>query len=111
MPMSNDAGSNEHPGEPALTDHEVVDEHHVHVGTVTDVIFDDRDFRPRWATVKLGFMRGEHLAPLDGSYLSEDGRLVLPFDREVVRHAPKAPHDHVLTPEVTREVEEHYALN
>jgi hypothetical protein len=36
---------------------------------------------------------------------------VLPFDREVVRHAPKAPHDHVLTPEVTREVEEHYALN
>jgi hypothetical protein len=107
--MERHDGHEGHP-EPALTAHEVVDEHHVHVGTVTDVIFDERDFRPRWATVKLGFMRGEHLAPLVGSYVSEDGRLVLPFDREVVRHAPKAPRGHVMTPDVAEHAERHYAL-
>ena len=36
--------SGEHSPEGSLTNHEVVDEHHEHVGKVTDVIFDDRDF-------------------------------------------------------------------
>ena len=100
----------EHSPEGSLTNHEVVDEHHEHVGKVTDVIFDDRDFRPRWATVKPGTLRSEHLAPLEGSYVSEDGRLVLPYDRATVCHAPKAPRDHVLTAEITEAAEKHYAL-
>lgn len=95
---------------PALTDHEVVDEHNIHVGTVTDVIFDDRSFQPRWATVRTGFLRGEHLAPLVGSYLSEDGRLVLPYEADRVRHAPKPPRSHIMTAELTSDAEHHYAL-
>ena len=96
--------------EPTLTDHEVVDRHNHHVGKVTDVIFDDRDFRPRWTTVKTGVLRGEHLAPMEGAYVSDDGVLVLPCDKETVLHAPKAPRDHVLTPDLAREAAQHYAL-
>ena len=96
--------------EPTLTDHEVVDRHNQHVGKVTDVIFDERDFRPKWTTVKTGVLRGEHLAPMEGAYVSEDGVLVLPFDREVVLHAPKAPRGHVMTPEVAYDAERHYAM-
>jgi hypothetical protein len=108
--MADMASPTDQPGEPALTDHEVVDEHHVHVGKVTDVIYDERDFRPRWATVKVGFLRGEHVAPLEGSYLSDEGRLVLPFDREIVRQAPKAPRGHIMTDDVRNDVEHHYAM-
>ena len=97
--------------QPALTNHEVVDRHNQHVGKVTDVIFDDRDFRPRWTTVKTGVLRGEHLAPMEGSYVSEDGVLVLPFDKDQVAHAPKPPRDHVLTPTIATEAAEYYDLD
>lgn len=96
--------------EPTLTDHEVVDRHNNHVGKVTDVIFDDRDFRPRWTTVKTGVLRGEHLAPMEGAYVSEDGVLVLPFDRDVVANAPKPPRDHVLTTDLAQEAAAYYDL-
>jgi len=96
--------------EPTLTDHEVVDRHNHHVGKVTDVIFDDRDFRPRWTTVKTGVLRGEHLAPMEGAYVSDDGVLVLPCDKETVLQAPKPPRDHVLTPDLARQAAQHYAL-
>jgi len=105
MPMSG-----EDPAQPGLTDHEVVDEQHQHVGKVTDVILDDHDFTPLWATVKTGVLRGEHLAPLEGAYLSDDGRLVLPYSKDLVLHAPKAPRDHVLTPDLTQDVQQHYAM-
>lgn len=97
--------------EPTLTDHDVVDRHNQHVGKVTDVIFDDRDFTPKWTTVKTGVLRGEHLAPMEGSYVSEDGTLVLPFDKEQVVHAPKAPRDHVLTPNLANEAAAYYDLD
>lgn len=96
--------------EPTLTDHEVVDRHNHHVGKVTDVIFDDRDFQPRWTTVKTGVLRGEHLAPMDGAYVSEDGVLVLPCDKETVLHAPKPPRDHVLTPQLAQEAASYYSM-
>lgn len=97
--------------EPTLTDHEVVDDHHVKVGKVTDVIYDETPgARPRWATVKMHAVGREHLAPLEGSYMSDDGRLVLAFDKERVKHAPTAPHDHVLSRELEQELVRHYAL-
>ncbi len=84
------------------TDRPVVDNHFAHVGKVTDVVFGARSDQPEWATVRTGLM-AERLAPLEGAYLAEDGALVLPFDEFTIRHAPKAPRDHVLTPDVTRE--------
>ena len=49
----------------ALAGHAVVDPRMAKVGTVTDVLFDDRAAEPRWAVVKTGVLSGEHLVPLD----------------------------------------------
>jgi sporulation protein YlmC with PRC-barrel domain len=96
--------------EPLLTDHDVVDNHNNRVGTVTDVLFDERTTQPRWTTVKPGPLRAEHLAPMEGAYVSEEGVLVLSVDRDTVLHAPKPPRDHVLTPELADEAADYYAL-
>jgi hypothetical protein len=101
----------EEPPTMGLTDREVVDDHLQRIGKVTDVIYDPSIVgRARWATVKTGALGGEHVAPLAGAYRSEDGRLVLAFDRGTVKHAPKPPHDHVFTPEVEAELEAYYHL-
>ncbi len=85
------------------TDRPVVDNHFSRVGKVTDVLYRDGSDRPAWALVKTGPLTSERLAPLDGAYVSDDGALVLPFDEHTLKHAPKAPRDHVLTPDVADE--------
>ncbi len=95
-----------------LTDRVVVDDHLEKIGKVTDVIYDPAaSGRPRWATVRTGALGGEHVAPLDGAYTSEDGRVVLPSDRGTVKRAPTAPHDHIFTPEVEAELAAYYHLS
>src|SRR5258705_10051934 len=86
----------------------VVDTHHVEVGTITDVIFDDVSSSPSWAIVKTGALRGEHYMPLSDTYVADDGRLVVPFDKTSIKHAPKAGRDHVITPGVARELRDYY---
>ncbi len=90
------------------TNRPVVDEHHDRVGKVTDVIFDDTGREPQWAMVKTGLL-SERLAPLEGAYMAEDGAIVLPYDQQTVKHAPKAPRDHVVTPAVAREATEYWS--
>ena len=73
---------------------------------------------PRWtglpgwlgfATVKTGLL-AERITPLDGAYIAGDGVIVLPYDEQVIKHAPKAPRDHVLTPSMASEVADHFDL-
>jgi hypothetical protein len=92
------------------TNRQVVDNHHAPVGKVTDVLYAEQDLTPRFATVKTGLI-AERVTPLDGAYVSDDGVLVLPFDERTIKHAPKAPRDHVLTPEVADEVADYFHLN
>jgi hypothetical protein len=42
--------------------------------------------------VKMGglFNRAQPMMPLDDTYLSEDGRLVVPFTLDTIKHAPPA---------------------
>ncbi len=91
------------------TNRPVVDEHHAKIGKVTDVFFSERGEEPEFAAVKTGLL-AEHLAPLDGAYLADDGNLVLPYSSATVKHAPKPPRDHVLTPSVTSELSDYYDL-
>jgi PRC-barrel domain len=93
----------------AFRGHRVVDEHHRGIGRVTDVIFGD-DGTPRWAVVSPGLFRGEHYLPLDHSYVSLDGDLVVPYDKRTVTKSPKADRDHVLTSVVERDLEHYYHL-
>lgn len=96
------------PTSTGLSHREVVDERHAKVGKVTDVIYDDVANEPRWVAIKTGLVGGERLTPLAGAYLADDGALVLPFERNTVKHAPKAPSDHVLTREVEEELDRYY---
>jgi hypothetical protein len=91
------------------TNRPVVDHRMQKVGTVTDVIFGDVGDTPEWATVKTGLL-AERLAPLQGAYVSEEGTIVLPFDQDMVKHAPKPPRNHVLSDSDTEDAIRHYEM-
>lgn len=77
------------------TGHHVVDQHGEDVGTVSDVFYDDERDVPTWLVVDPGLLRKERLVPVDGSYATDDGRIIVPFDREWIRHAPSVDGRHV----------------
>jgi hypothetical protein len=87
--------------------HTARDAHGAKVGTVTDVLF-GADGHARWAIVDPGLLRRSHYAPLSGAYQTDDGDVVLPIDGSMLKRAPAASRDHVLTPEVEAELEAHY---
>ena len=95
---------------PGLSDTPVVDNQHQLVGRVTDVLFDDREFSPRWAVVKTGLFGGERFVPLQNTYVDEAGRLVVPFDKTSIKRAPKTRGDHVLSPEIAKELRDYYGI-
>ncbi len=93
-----------------LSEAPVVDMKLQPVGKVTDVLFDDREFLPRWAVVKTGVFGGERFVPLQNAYMDEAGRLVVPFDKISIKRAPKPRGDHVLSPEVAKELRDYYGV-
>jgi sporulation protein YlmC with PRC-barrel domain len=88
----------------------VVDARYTKVGTVTDVIFDEHGRGRRWAVVKPGVLRGEHLVPLENSYVDMDGRLIVALDKIDVKRSPRVRRDHVLTSETRRELRDYYGV-
>jgi hypothetical protein len=99
-----------HEHSPSLTGHTVVDPNLRRIGTVTDVLFDEREQSPRWAVVKTGIVGGEHFVPLVASYLDEDGRLVVPHDKASIKQAPRAGRDHIVTRDVDRKLRDYYGM-
>jgi len=93
-----------------LTGHPVLDDHHQKIGMVSDVLYDDRG-QPRWAVVDPGVLRAEKFVPVDGAYMTESGELVIPYAKEQVKQAPKAPRDHVLDSRTEIELARHYELS
>lgn len=98
--------------------HTVVDEADHTIGTVVDVVYDDRsdsagsaDERPAWLVVAPGRFKAQHWVPVAGSYRSATGNVVVPWDREIVKHAPKASGDHLLTARLRDELRAHYELD
>lgn len=98
------------------TGHDVIDEQGNKLGKVTDVIYDDtaetvdETRRPSWLVVDPGMLRAAHYVPVAGSYRTADGTIVTPWDKDWVKAALKAGHDHVLTREERDELTAHYAL-
>jgi len=93
---------------PLLNGRTVVDTRSAQVGTITDVIPNEHDAETSWAVVKTGALSGGHYMPLDDSYVDDAGRLVVPFDKASVKRAPKAGREHVLTPDLARELRDYY---
>ena len=99
---------------PDFVGHTVVDEHDHVVGTVIDVAYDDgvgeagsADEQPAWLVVDPGRFRADHWIPVVGTYRSADANIVIPWDRELVKHSPKASDDHLMTPELAHDLSLH----
>lgn len=105
--MTNDKGSTVG----TYSGHDLVDRDNHKVGKVTDVIYDDQEDRPEWLVVDPGPVSAERVVPLDRAYTSENGNIVVPYDKQQVRHAPKAPLDHVLTPDRVEQLDAHYEVD
>jgi hypothetical protein len=55
-------------------------------------------------------MRAEHYVPVEGSYMTNEGAVVIPYGKEQVKTAAKASRDHVLDATIERDLIEHYEL-
>jgi len=87
----------------------VQDEHGEAIGSVSDVLYDEATQQPQWLVVKAGKLRAEHFVPTDGSYTTEEGNLVVAFTKQMVKEAPKATGDHVISHDIDYELREYYA--
>lgn len=95
-----------------FVDHEVIDLSGEKLGRVADVVPDSRTLEPRWLVVESGHIKHTaHFVPVEGSFTSDDGAIVVPYDKDMIKHAVKAHRDHLLSPEDERELAAHYGLN
>jgi hypothetical protein len=108
--MSFHEGAERHAEPTNLTGHAVLDDHHHKVGTISDVLYDESG-APRWAVVDPGVMRAEKFVPVEGAYVTDTGEMVIPYAKEQVKQAPKAPRDHVLDRMTEGVLEQHYAVS
>ena len=94
---------------PTMTGHAVVDANLDTIGKVTDVLYDDIEMAPRWAIVKLsGLFGSEHFVPVDEAYIDADENVIIPWDKSMIKGAPKATSDHILSPDQDRELVDYY---
>ena len=89
--------------------HDVVDASHRLIGTISDVVYDSGG-DPQWAVVDLGLLRSSHFLPISAGYMSEAGEFVVPYDKRVVKSAPKADRSHLVDATTSRHLERHYEL-
>lgn len=89
--------------------HDVVDPADRLIGTISDVVY-DHDGSPEWAVVDLGLLRSSHYVPIASGRMSERGSFVVPFDKRVVKAAPKADRMHLVDRATEHELHRHYEL-
>jgi sporulation protein YlmC with PRC-barrel domain len=85
----------------------MVTEHGEVVGRVNDVVFDDTAEDDAWAVVSIGLLKSKHFVPLTSAYLTDSGTVVVPFDKQTIKHAPTA-NDPVLSSNARRELADYY---
>lgn len=90
----------------------VIDENSRPVGKVVDVIYDDdANPLPSYAVVGVGMLKIGHFVPLAEAYKTADGRVVVPYDQRVVKAAPKADKNHVMTRALRAATVGHYGVD
>ncbi|NND74287.1 MAG: hypothetical protein HKN44_04710 [Ilumatobacter sp.] len=90
--------------------HDVVDAEHRLIGTISDVVYDEYG-DAEWAVVDLGLLRSAHYLPISAGYMTAAGEFVVPFDKRVVKEAPRADRRHVLDEETAERLTRHYRLS
>ena len=88
--------------------HEVLDEHGLHLGMVTDIVDNPDDGHAELLVVAPGLLRPAHYVPITGSYHTNEGQIVVPWDKRWVKTAPRATGDHVPTQHDRQELLRHY---
>lgn len=93
-----------------LRDGDVISTSGDKIGSVGQIYLDDQTGDPSFATVKTGlFGLKQSFVPLQGARL-EDGNLVVNYDKETVKDAPRIDDDGSLTPEEEDELYSYYGL-
>jgi uncharacterized protein (TIGR02271 family) len=93
-----------------LRDGDVISTSGDKIGGVGQIYLDDQTGEPSFATVKTGlFGLKQSFVPLQGARL-EDGNLVVNYDKETVKDAPRIDDDGSLTPEEEDELYSYYGL-
>ena len=95
--------------QPEYVGHDVINDQEQKIGTITDVLFDDTTNRPKWLVVNPGVLQAERIVPIEGSYETADGDVVVPYDKKWIKSGPRAG-DHVMTKDVTEEAAGHYDI-
>ena len=99
------------PSEPALTGHRVVDAVGEKLGVIDDVLFDGETNVPTWAIVNRGLLRSKaSVVPLKRAFRTDDGDIVVAFDKHTVSNAPHIGHDHVLSHDTEEALVAHYGV-
>jgi uncharacterized protein YrrD len=92
-----------------LTGREIIDEHGEKIGKVADVFYDQGSDDPAYVQVDIGLLKHRHvLIPVDHAYTSEDGQLVVPYTKDMVKQAPKVSTPVALTHQLEDELEQYY---
>jgi uncharacterized protein (TIGR02271 family) len=80
------------------------------LGKVEDIYLDESTGKPEWASVKTGMFGSKTaLVPLAVAN-EEQGRLLLPFDKEAVKSAPHHEPGQTLSPDDERQLFDHYGV-
>lgn len=95
--------------QPQFLGHQVVDPSGEVVGTIEDVLFDRHTDAPKWAVVNPGTLHRSHYVPLTGAQRNDDGDVAVPYSKDLIRQAPAASDEHVLTEEDEQALQDHYA--
>ena len=86
----------------------VVDLRHEPIGKVVDVIFEESGSDPKLGVIDPGLFRSSRYVPLARFGRTGDGRIVVPYEADLVRSAPKAPKEHIVTRELEDRLADHY---
>jgi sporulation protein YlmC with PRC-barrel domain len=89
----------------------MVDKEGAKIGDVEDVFLDRQTGRPAWAAVKTGLFGRKHtLVPITDAFLNPNGEVQVPVAKNQVKEAPNIEPGQELTPELEREMWEHYGM-
>lgn len=95
-----------------LTGHEIVDADGDKIGKVADVIYATATAEPAYVRVDFGMLKNHHvLVPLDDAYRSEGGDLVVPYNKDVIKHAPKVSTPVALTTHLEDDLGAYYSTS
>ncbi len=93
-----------------VTGSTVVDSDGDKIGTAREVYVDDATGQPEWVTVNTGlFGTSESFIPLSQAMLEDDG-LRVPYDKKMVKDAPRLGDSGHLTPEEEDELYRYYGV-